>query len=44
MLLAVGTGVAMENGSDHLKAIATEVCPPVSEDGIYQYCLAKGLI
>jgi HAD superfamily hydrolase (TIGR01484 family) len=44
MLLAVGTGVAMENGSDHLKAIATEVCPPVSEDGIYQYCLAKSLI
>ena len=44
MLLSVGTGVAMENGSHQLKAIATEVCPPVSEDGIYQYCLAKGLI
>ena len=44
MLLAVGTGVAMGNGSAQLKAVATEICPPVSEDGIYQYCLAKGLV
>ncbi len=44
MLLAVGTGVAMENGSERLKAVATEVCPSVSEDGIYQYCLEKGLL
>lgn len=44
MLLAVGTGVAMGNGSAELKAVAAEICPPVSEDGVYQYCLEKGLI
>lgn len=44
MLQAVGTGVAMENGSDELKALADEVCGPVYEDGIYHYCANKGLI
>lgn len=44
LISAVGTGVAMENGSDRLKAIADDICGPVSQDGIYQYCLAKGLI
>lgn len=38
MLQAVGTGVAMGNASAELKEIADEVCGPVSEDGIYQYC------
>ena len=44
MLEAVGTGVAMANGSDALKAIAAEVCPSVTEDGIYHYCVEHGLI
>ncbi len=44
MLQAVGTGVAMENGSDELKAIADEICGPVNADGIYHYCASKGLI
>lgn len=44
MLQAVGTGVAMENGSAELKAIADEVCGPVYADGIYHYCVSKGLI
>lgn len=44
MLQAVGTSVAMENGSPELKAIADEICGPVYEDGIYHYCADKGLI
>lgn len=44
MLSAVGTGVAMGNATPGLKAIATEVCRSVSEDGIYYYCLEHGLI
>mgnify|MGYP004544888957 CR=1 FL=1 len=44
MLEAVGTGVAMANGSDDLKAVADEICGDVTEDGIYHYCLQKGLI
>ncbi len=44
MLQAVGTGVAMGNAAQPLKDIADAVCGPVSEDGIYHYCLAHGLI
>jgi len=44
MLQAVGTGVAMGNASAQVKAIADDVCGAVSEDGIYHYCLAHGLI
>ena len=44
MLKAVGTGVAMENASDDLKAVADEICRDVAEDGVYQYCLENGLI
>ena len=44
MLLAVGTGVAMENGSPELKAIADVVCGPVDKDGVYWYCAENGLI
>ena len=44
MLRTVGTGVAMGNAPDQLKAIATEVCGPVSADGIYHYCLDHGWI
>lgn len=44
MFEAVGTGVAMENGSERLKAVADDICGPVSQDGIYHYCLQHGLI
>ena len=44
MLQTVGTGVAMGNAAEQLKEIAHEVCGPVSQDGIYHYCLEKGLI
>ena len=44
MFRAVGTGVAMANGSAQLKAAATDLCGDVAEDGIYHYCLENGLI
>lgn len=44
MFQAVGTGVAMENASEKLKAIATDYCGHVAEDGIYHYCVEHGLI
>ena len=44
MLNAVGCGVAMGNASDELKAIASDTCGHVAEDGIYHYCTSKGLI
>ena len=44
MLQTVGTGVAMENASADLKAIADEICGNVAEDGIYHYCIENGLI
>lgn len=44
MLRAVGTGVAMENASPGLKAVADDFCGHVAEDGIYHYCVEHGLI
>ena len=44
MFQAVGHSVAMGNASPDLKAIASEVCRPCAEDGIYHYCLEKDLI
>ena len=44
MLQAVGHGIAMGNGSSELKEIAEDVCGHVAEDGIYHYCVEKGLI
>ena len=44
MLEAVGTGVAMENASPRLKAIADDVCGHVAQDGAYHYCKEHGLI
>lgn len=44
MLEAAGYGVAMANGSDKLKEIADDICGHVSDDGIYHYCAAHGLI
>lgn len=44
MLQTVGTGVAMGNASADLKAVADDICGDVAEDGIYHYCMQKGLI
>lgn len=44
MLQAVGTGVAMENASEKLKAVATDHCGHVANEGVYQYCVEHGLI
>lgn len=44
MLETVGTGVAMGNAKDEVKARAKAVCPSAEENGIYLYCLEKGLI
>lgn len=44
MLQAVGTGVAMGNASEDLKAVADAICKDVSEDGIYWYCKENGII
>ena len=44
MLQTVGTGVAMGNASDKVKAIADDVCGDVAEDGVYHYCADHGLI
>ena len=44
MLEAVGTGVAMGNARDEVKARAAAICRPVEEDGVYYYCLENNLI
>lgn len=44
MFGAVGTGVAMANASDRLKAVAADTCRDVKEDGVYWYCLEHELI
>lgn len=44
MLQTVGCGVAMGNALEKVKAIADDVCRPVSEDGVYYYCVKHGLI
>lgn len=44
MLQAVGLGVAMENASADLKAVADDMCGHVAEDGVYHYCLEHGLL
>ena len=44
MLQTVGTGIAMGNAAPELKEVADAVCSAVSEDGIYHYCVSKGLM
>lgn len=44
MLETVGTGVAMANATPDLKAVADDLCPACTEEGIYQYCQAHGLL
>ena len=44
MLQAVGTGVAMGNAAEKVKAVADEVCGSVDEDGIFHYLKGKMFI
>ena len=44
MLQTAGTGICMQNGSEKLKKIADDICPSVSEDGIYTAFLKYELI
>ncbi len=44
MLEAVGNGVAMENASSQLKAIANDICGHVAQDGIFHYLTYQGII
>lgn len=44
LLLATGTGIAMENGSAELKKIADGVCGTVQEDGIYKELVNRKII
>lgn len=44
MLQAVGHGVAMGNASEELKAVADDICGDAAKDGVYHYCLNKGLL
>ena len=44
MIQTAGLGVCMGNGSEALKKIADEVCPPVGEDGLYRAFERHGLI
>ncbi len=44
MLEAVGTGIAMDNAMESVKAIAEHVCGSSAEDGVYHYCRENGLI
>ncbi len=43
MLETVGLSVCMANGSDEMKALADEVCPAVTEDGLWKAFRAHGL-
>lgn len=36
MLETVGLSICMENGSEAVKKIADEICPPVTEDGLWK--------
>ena len=44
MMEAAGLSVCMENGSRKLKELADDVCPAVSEDGIYRSFQQYGLL
>lgn len=44
MFRVVENCIAMGNASENLKRVAKDVCLPVSQDGIYEFLKAKGLI
>ena len=43
-LKAVGTGIAMGNAKEEVKAFADVICESVENDGIYYCCKNMGLI
>lgn len=43
MLKTVGLSICMANGSEKMKAISRDVCPPVTEDGLYHAFVNHGL-
>ena len=43
MLETTGLSICMENGAEALKALADEICPAVSEDGLYKAFEKYGL-
>lgn len=44
MLQAAAVGICMANGSEELKRYASEVCPAVTEDGLYKAFEKHGLM
>ena len=44
MFQAVDHPIAMGNASEELKALSSDICGHVSDDGIYHYCAEHGLI
>ena len=44
MLQSVGKGIAMGNASEKVKAIATDICKSVEDDGIYHYLKDQRII
>ena len=44
MIQTAGLGICMANGSGTLRLAADEVCPSVSEDGLYHAFSRHGLI
>ena len=44
MIQTAGLGICMGNGSEALKKVADEVCPPVGEDGLFRAFQDHGLI
>lgn len=44
MIEKAGLSICMENGSSKLKSLADEVCPAVTEDGLYRAFEKHGLI
>lgn len=44
MMEMAGTSICMENGSEALKAVADDICPSVTEDGLYHAFEKYGLL
>ena len=44
MFAAVSMGVAMGNASQALKAASWDICGDAAQEGIYHYCIGRGLI
>ena len=43
MLKTVGLSICMANGSEKTKSLADDICPAVTEDGMYRGFLKYGL-